>query len=89
MATNAFEAFKVNNYNLNRWLFPEVIADYITWFLQAGSYEESLKHLDSLQELNKEDYKITMNKAINEFYKSGQTTTSTLKQTLMTLKNQV
>uniref|UniRef100_A0A673MZ84 CCR4-NOT transcription complex subunit 10 n=1 Tax=Sinocyclocheilus rhinocerous TaxID=307959 RepID=A0A673MZ84_9TELE len=56
---------------------------------KAGSYDESLKHLDSLQELNKEDYKITMNKAITEFYKSGQTTTSTLKQTLMTLKNQM
>uniref|UniRef100_A0A9J8A831 CCR4-NOT transcription complex subunit 10 n=1 Tax=Cyprinus carpio carpio TaxID=630221 RepID=A0A9J8A831_CYPCA len=45
---------------------------------KAGSYDVSLKHLDSLQELNKEDYKITMNKAITEFYKSGQTTTSTL-----------
>uniref|UniRef100_A0A8C1LX10 CCR4-NOT transcription complex subunit 10 n=1 Tax=Cyprinus carpio TaxID=7962 RepID=A0A8C1LX10_CYPCA len=56
---------------------------------KTGSYDESLKHLDSLQELNKEDYKITMNKAITEFYKSGQTTTSTLKQTLMTLKNQM
>ncbi|XP_042627936.1 CCR4-NOT transcription complex subunit 10-like isoform X2 [Cyprinus carpio] len=56
---------------------------------KAGSYDVSLKHLDSLQELNKEDYKITMNKAITEFYKSGQTTTSTLKQTLMTLKNQM
>ncbi|XP_016334266.1 CCR4-NOT transcription complex subunit 10-like, partial [Sinocyclocheilus anshuiensis] len=56
---------------------------------KAGSYDESLKHLDSLQELNKEDYKITINKAITEFYKSGQTTTSTLKQTLMTLKNQM
>uniref|UniRef100_A0A672M6P7 CCR4-NOT transcription complex subunit 10 n=1 Tax=Sinocyclocheilus grahami TaxID=75366 RepID=A0A672M6P7_SINGR len=56
---------------------------------KAGSYDESLKHLGSLQELNKEDYKITLNKAITEFYKSGQTTTSTLKQTLMTLKNQM
>uniref|UniRef100_A0A8C1MV68 CCR4-NOT transcription complex subunit 10 n=1 Tax=Cyprinus carpio TaxID=7962 RepID=A0A8C1MV68_CYPCA len=56
---------------------------------KAESYDVSLKHLDSLQELNKEDYKITMNKAITEFYKSGQTTTSTLKQTLMTLKNQM
>uniref|UniRef100_A0A671MB04 CCR4-NOT transcription complex subunit 10 n=1 Tax=Sinocyclocheilus anshuiensis TaxID=1608454 RepID=A0A671MB04_9TELE len=56
---------------------------------KAGSHDESLKHLDSLQELNKEDYKVTMNKAITEFYKSGQTTTSTLKQTLITLKNQM
>ncbi len=56
---------------------------------QAGKYDESLKHLEALQELNKEDYKITMNKAIVEFYKSGQTTTGTLKQTLMAMKNQV
>uniref|UniRef100_A0A665TLE5 CCR4-NOT transcription complex subunit 10 n=1 Tax=Echeneis naucrates TaxID=173247 RepID=A0A665TLE5_ECHNA len=55
----------------------------------AGKYEESFKHLEALQELNKEDYKITMNKAIVEFYKSGQTTTGTLKQTLMAMKNQV
>ncbi|XP_073727992.1 CCR4-NOT transcription complex subunit 10 isoform X3 [Misgurnus anguillicaudatus] len=65
MATNAFEAFKAEN------------------------YDESLKHLDNLQELNKEDYKIAMNKAVAEFYKSGQTTTSTLKHALMTLKNQM
>uniref|UniRef100_A0A673WCZ9 CCR4-NOT transcription complex subunit 10 n=1 Tax=Salmo trutta TaxID=8032 RepID=A0A673WCZ9_SALTR len=49
----------------------------------AGNYEESLKHLGKLQELNKEDYKIALNKAIAEFYKSGQTTTCTLKQTLI------
>lgn len=48
-----------------------------------------MTHLDSLQELNKEDYKISLNKAVTEFYKSGQTTTGTLKQTLMTLKSQV
>uniref|UniRef100_A0A673BI94 CCR4-NOT transcription complex subunit 10 n=1 Tax=Sphaeramia orbicularis TaxID=375764 RepID=A0A673BI94_9TELE len=55
----------------------------------AGKYDESLKHLEALQELNKEDYKIPMNKAVVEFYRSGQTTTGTLKQTLMTMKNQV
>lgn len=55
----------------------------------AGKYDECMMHLESLQELNKEDYKILMNKAIAEFYKSGQTTTGTLKQTLMTLKSQV
>uniref|UniRef100_A0A8D0A1A5 CCR4-NOT transcription complex subunit 10 n=1 Tax=Sander lucioperca TaxID=283035 RepID=A0A8D0A1A5_SANLU len=43
----------------------------------------------SLQELNKEDYKIALNKAVVEFYKSSQTTTGTLKQTLMAMKNQV
>lgn len=55
----------------------------------AGKYDESLKQLETLQELNKEDYKIVMNKAIAEFYKSGQSTTGTLKQTLMAIKNQI
>ncbi|XP_062395604.1 CCR4-NOT transcription complex subunit 10 isoform X1 [Sardina pilchardus] len=55
----------------------------------GAKYDECLMHLESLQDLNKEDYKISMNKAIAEFYKSGQTTTGTLKQTLMTLKSQV
>uniref|UniRef100_A0A8B9K0F0 CCR4-NOT transcription complex subunit 10 n=1 Tax=Astyanax mexicanus TaxID=7994 RepID=A0A8B9K0F0_ASTMX len=55
----------------------------------AGNYDDSLKQLESLQELNKEDYKIALNKAVAEFYKSGQATTGTLKQTLMTIKNQV
>ncbi|XP_051575668.1 CCR4-NOT transcription complex subunit 10 isoform X2 [Myxocyprinus asiaticus] len=56
---------------------------------KTGSYDVSLKHLDCLQELNKEDYKISMNKAVAEFFKTGQTTTGTLKQTLMILKNQM
>ncbi|XP_034084444.1 CCR4-NOT transcription complex subunit 10 isoform X2 [Gymnodraco acuticeps] len=55
----------------------------------SGKYDESLKHLETLQELNKEDYKIAMNKAVVEFYKSSQTTTGTLKQTLLAMKNQV
>lgn len=54
-----------------------------------GKYDDSLKHLEALQELNKEDYKIAMNKSVVEFYKSGQTTTGNLKQTLMAMKNQV
>ncbi|XP_008301820.1 CCR4-NOT transcription complex subunit 10 isoform X4 [Stegastes partitus] len=54
-----------------------------------GQYDESLKHLDALQEVNKEDYKIAMNRAVVEFYKSDQTTTGMLKQTLMAMKNQV
>lgn len=56
---------------------------------QAGKYDESLKKLDALQELNKEDYKIALNKAVVEFYKSSQTTTGTLKQKLIAMKNQV
>ncbi|XP_068590731.1 CCR4-NOT transcription complex subunit 10 isoform X3 [Cebidichthys violaceus] len=55
----------------------------------SGKYDESLKQLDALQELNKEDYKIALNKAVVEFYKSSQSTTGTLKQTLMAMKNQV
>ncbi|XP_068425672.1 CCR4-NOT transcription complex subunit 10 isoform X2 [Clinocottus analis] len=55
----------------------------------TGKHEESLKQLDALQDLNKDDYKISMNKAVVEFYKSSQTTTGALKQTLMTMKNQV
>uniref|UniRef100_A0A3B4GEB9 CCR4-NOT transcription complex subunit 10 n=1 Tax=Pundamilia nyererei TaxID=303518 RepID=A0A3B4GEB9_9CICH len=55
----------------------------------AGRCDEALRHLEALQELTKEDYKIAMNKAVVEFYKSGQTTTGLLKQTLMSMKNQV
>uniref|UniRef100_A0AAR2J5Y1 CCR4-NOT transcription complex subunit 10 n=1 Tax=Pygocentrus nattereri TaxID=42514 RepID=A0AAR2J5Y1_PYGNA len=46
----------------------------------AGNYDESLKQLESLQELNKEDYKIAMNKAVAEFYKTGQGNNSTAKE---------
>lgn len=55
----------------------------------AGKYDHSLKQLDALQELNKDDYKIPMNRAVVEFYKSGQTTTGAFKQTLLILKNQI
>uniref|UniRef100_A0A674MPD1 CCR4-NOT transcription complex subunit 10 n=1 Tax=Takifugu rubripes TaxID=31033 RepID=A0A674MPD1_TAKRU len=55
----------------------EVAASAYEAFL-AGRYDESLKHLEGLQELNKEDYKISMNEAIVKFYKSGQTTTGAL-----------
>ncbi|XP_028326017.1 CCR4-NOT transcription complex subunit 10 isoform X3 [Gouania willdenowi] len=55
----------------------------------AQKYDECFKHLTSLQELNKDDYKISLNKAVVEFYKSNQTTTGTLKQTMMSMKNQV
>lgn len=55
----------------------------------AGKYENSLKQLEALQELNKEDYKIPMNRAVVEFYKGGQTTTGAFKQTLLMLKNQI
>ncbi|MBN3273549.1 CNO10 protein, partial [Polyodon spathula] len=57
--------------------------------LQSGNYDTCLEHLTSLQEVNKDDYKIAMNKAIAEFYKSGQTTTVTLKQILAAMKTQV
>lgn len=75
----------------NNFLFDSQwwLAWFYICFPQAGKYDESLKHLEGLQELNKEDYKISMNEAIVKFYKSGQTTTGALKQSLMLLKNQV
>ncbi|RXM96496.1 CCR4-NOT transcription complex subunit 10 [Acipenser ruthenus] len=57
--------------------------------IKSGNYDTCLQHLTSLQEVNKDDYKIAMNKAIAEFYKSGQTTTVTLKQILAAMKKQV
>ncbi|XP_043922578.1 CCR4-NOT transcription complex subunit 10 [Protopterus annectens] len=55
----------------------------------CASYEQCLQCLGRLQELSKDDYKITLNKAVTEFYKSGQTITDNLKQTLNQLKSQV
>uniref|UniRef100_A0A8C0HEF2 CCR4-NOT transcription complex subunit 10 n=1 Tax=Chelonoidis abingdonii TaxID=106734 RepID=A0A8C0HEF2_CHEAB len=55
----------------------------------AENYDACLQHLSSLQEINKDDYKITLNTAVAEFCKSNQTTTDNLKQTLNQLKNQV
>ncbi|XP_069777083.1 CCR4-NOT transcription complex subunit 10 isoform X2 [Narcine bancroftii] len=54
-----------------------------------GQFDTSLQYLGHLQELNKDDYKISLNKAVVEFYKNGQTLTDTLRQTLNLLKNQV
>uniref|UniRef100_A0A8C3MTX7 CCR4-NOT transcription complex subunit 10 n=1 Tax=Geospiza parvula TaxID=87175 RepID=A0A8C3MTX7_GEOPR len=56
---------------------------------QAGNYDACLQHLNTLQEINKDDYKITLNTAVAEFCKSNQTTTDNLRQTLNQLKNQV
>ncbi|XP_043544671.1 CCR4-NOT transcription complex subunit 10 isoform X4 [Chiloscyllium plagiosum] len=55
----------------------------------AGQFDTCLQYLGHLQELNKDDYKISLNKAVAEFYKNGQTLTDTLRQTLNLLKNQV
>ncbi|XP_013882423.1 CCR4-NOT transcription complex subunit 10 [Austrofundulus limnaeus] len=55
----------------------------------AGRYDESLKHLEALQELSKGDYKMVRNKAVAEFFRTGQTTTGTLKQTLMAIRNRL
>lgn len=57
--------------------------------LQAGNYDACLQHLNTLQDINKDDYKITLNTAVAEFCKSNQTTTDNLRQTLNQLKNQV
>ncbi|XP_015416746.1 PREDICTED: CCR4-NOT transcription complex subunit 10 isoform X4 [Myotis davidii] len=55
----------------------------------AGNYDACLQHLASLQDINKDDYKIILNTAVAEFFKSNQTTTDSLRQTLNQLKNQV
>ncbi|XP_013879726.1 CCR4-NOT transcription complex subunit 10 [Austrofundulus limnaeus] len=55
----------------------------------AGRYVESLKYLEALQELSKGDYKMVRNKAVAEFFRTGQTTTGTLKQTLMAIRNRL
>ncbi|XP_078395959.1 CCR4-NOT transcription complex subunit 10 isoform X3 [Cetorhinus maximus] len=55
----------------------------------SGQFDTCLQYLGHLQELNKDDYKISLNKAVVEFYKNGQTLTDTLRQTLNLLKNQV
>ncbi|XP_054240668.1 CCR4-NOT transcription complex subunit 10 isoform X3 [Indicator indicator] len=55
----------------------------------AGNYDTCLQHLNALQDINKDDYKITLNTAVAEFCKSNQTTTDNLRQTLNQLKNQV
>uniref|UniRef100_A0A8C3J0N3 CCR4-NOT transcription complex subunit 10 n=1 Tax=Calidris pygmaea TaxID=425635 RepID=A0A8C3J0N3_9CHAR len=55
----------------------------------AGNYDTCLQHLNTLQDINKDDYKITLNTAVAEFCKNNQTTTDNLRQTLNQLKNQV
>ncbi|XP_023410644.1 CCR4-NOT transcription complex subunit 10 isoform X4 [Loxodonta africana] len=55
----------------------------------AGNYDACLRHLACLQDINKDDYKISLNTAVAEFFKSNQTTTDNLRQTLNQLKNQV
>ncbi|XP_023588013.1 CCR4-NOT transcription complex subunit 10 isoform X2 [Trichechus manatus latirostris] len=55
----------------------------------AGNYDTCLQHLACLQDINKDDYKIILNTTVAEFFKSNQTTTDNLRQTLNQLKNQV
>ncbi|KAM8967479.1 CCR4-NOT transcription complex subunit 10 isoform 2-T2 [Pelodytes ibericus] len=55
----------------------------------ARNYEACLQHLGELKELNKDDYKIILNTAVTEFYKSDQSITDSLKQTLNQLRNEV
>lgn len=55
----------------------------------AGNYDACLQHLGELKEINRDDYKIMLNMAVTEFYKSGQSTTDSLKQTLNQLRNEV
>uniref|UniRef100_A0A4W3J0N7 CCR4-NOT transcription complex subunit 10 n=1 Tax=Callorhinchus milii TaxID=7868 RepID=A0A4W3J0N7_CALMI len=55
----------------------------------SGNFDTCHQYLRRLQELNKDDYKITLNKAVMDFYKNGQISTDSLRQTLNQLKNQV
>ncbi|XP_053322431.1 CCR4-NOT transcription complex subunit 10 [Spea bombifrons] len=55
----------------------------------AGNYEACLQHLGELKEINKDDYKIILNIAIAEFFKSDLSTTDSLRQTLNQLRNEV
>ncbi|XP_053455614.1 CCR4-NOT transcription complex subunit 10 isoform X4 [Nycticebus coucang] len=55
----------------------------------SGNYDACLQHLACLQDINKDDYKIILNTAVAEFFKSNQTATDNLRQTLNQLKNQV
>ncbi|KAM3928666.1 CCR4-NOT transcription complex subunit 10 isoform 2-T2 [Leptodactylus fuscus] len=55
----------------------------------AGNYEACLLHLSELKEINKDDYKVMLNMAVTEFYKSDQSSTDHLKQTLNRLRNEV
>ncbi|XP_069586131.1 CCR4-NOT transcription complex subunit 10 isoform X2 [Ranitomeya imitator] len=55
----------------------------------AGNYQACLQHLGDLKEINKDDYKIMLNMAVAEFYKSDQSSTDNLKQTLNHLRNEV
>lgn len=70
--------------------FLKLVCDFVCVFLfQAGNYDVCLQHLTCLQDINKDDYKIILNTAVAEFFKSNQTTTDSLRQTLNQLKNQV
>ncbi|KAM9308564.1 CCR4-NOT transcription complex subunit 10 [Gastrophryne carolinensis] len=55
----------------------------------VGNYEACLQQLGELKEINKDDYKIMLNMAVAEFFRSDQTTTDTLKQMLNQLRNEV
>uniref|UniRef100_UPI00358FC8C4 CCR4-NOT transcription complex subunit 10 isoform X2 n=1 Tax=Myxine glutinosa TaxID=7769 RepID=UPI00358FC8C4 len=56
---------------------------------EAGQYDSCLTYLAQLQELRKDDAKVMLNKAVAEFYKSGQTATDEFRHALTTIKSQV
>uniref|UniRef100_A0A8C4R381 CCR4-NOT transcription complex subunit 10 n=1 Tax=Eptatretus burgeri TaxID=7764 RepID=A0A8C4R381_EPTBU len=56
---------------------------------ETGQYDACLTYLAQLQELRKDDTKVMLNKAVAEFYKSGQTTTDEFRHALTTIKSQV
>lgn len=56
--------------------------------LKKGQYDSSIINLKKLQKNHPGDFKLMHNRAIAEFYKSGQTKTSDLKKNLAKVKSQ-
>lgn len=76
MASNAFEAFKVNNYNLSRrlypWLFPAVIVDDITWcFFRLEAMTSPWNILTAFRSLTKRTTRLQWIKRSMSFIKVG------------------
>lgn len=76
MASSAFEAFKVNNYNLSMrlypWLFPEVIVDDIMWcFFRLEAMMSPWNTLTAFRSLIKRTTRLQWIKRSLSFIKVG------------------
>lgn len=68
--------------------FLKLVCDFV-YFCFRLEITMSVCNILPLQDINKDDYKIILNTAVAELFKSNQTTTDSLRQTLNQLKNQV